>query len=272
MSRLLVAAALVGFACLGQVRAAAAQEATEPEPAPAPAPTPAAAPAPAPVPAPVTTVFIDPAAPPPPAGIVQTQRVDTVVVAEPGSHVAVHHAEASPYTPDRTRRGAIIASSIVWGVGALVLGGGYLAAHGNETCTYTPTTSGAGTCTQDSATDWLVAYDLDMAIVPSSPRWAVGDVTGALIFTGLRGASVAAASLVQSDDAFGPVVLGFLVPVTLGVLDLVFTPHRESIQGDGGPRTASAMDGLHLVSLAPAPVTGPDRRVDGGSLHLTASF
>jgi hypothetical protein len=243
MSRLLVGAALIGIACL-QVRAAAAQE----EPAPAPAPA------------------------PPPVGIVQTQHVDTVVVAEPGSRVAVHNAEASPYAPDPARKGAIIASSIGWGLGALVLGGGYLGTHGSETCTYA-TGSGASQCTHNGATDWLVAYDLDMAIVPSIPRWVVGDVSGALIFTGLRGASVAAASLVQwSDDAFGPVVLGFLVPVTLGVVDLVFTPHRESLQRDDAPRTASATGGLHLLSLAPAPVTGPDRRVDGGSLHLTASF
>ena len=255
--KLLVGWALAGFACL-PARTVAAQEAP-------PAP-------PTSLPAPAPTVVI---APPPPAlpagGIVQTQHVDTVVVAEAGSRVSVHNAPQSPYAPDPARKGALIASSIGWGLGTLVLGGGYLSVHGNESCTY-DSTANTSQCTQRDALDYLVAYDLNMAIVPSIPRWVVGDYTGALIFTALRGGSVVAASVIPGNDAFAPVVLGFLVPVTLGIVDSVFTPHRESLQHDGEPRTARTDTGFALTSFGPAPITGPDRRVNGGALRLSASF
>jgi hypothetical protein len=262
MKKILVGCMLAGLACL-HVGTAAAQETPE-----APSGTAPAAPV---APAPTVVVMAPPPPAPPPGGIVQTQRIDTVVVAEPGSKVSVHDSAPAPYAPDPARRGALIASSLGWGLGTLVLGVGYLSAHSSSSCSYDSTTYNS-TCTQNPATDWLVAYDLNMAIVPSIPRWVVGDYTGALIFTALRGGSVVSASLIQGNDAFGPVVLGFLVPVTLGIVDFVFTPHRESLQHDSEPHVARTDSGFSLTSFGPAPITGPDRRVNGGALRLSASF
>jgi hypothetical protein len=241
----------------------------------APAATPA--PASAAAGAPQTVVVLPQPAQPLPGGVVQTQHLGAVVVAETGSRVSVHN-EATVYLPpaepppDPGRRTAIIASSLVFGIGLPILGGGYLAQHGSQSCTYDPT-NGAR-CSRRDATDWLVTYDLDMAVVPSIPRWVVGDVTGAVVFTALRGASVALASAVAwGDDAYGPVVLGFFVPLTLGIVDLATTPHRKLAPAEQDTaRTASAAPGLTLTSFGPAPLTGADHRLNGGTLQMAASF
>jgi len=260
MPRLVLAAGVVALTC-SFVGVASAQD-----------PTPAAAPAPSP------SVMVLPApAQPPPAGVVQTQHVGAVVVAETGSSVSVHNAPtyylppAEP-PPDPGRRAAIITSSLVFGIGIPILGGGYLAQHGSQSCTYDP--ANGTRCSQRDAADWLVTYDLDMAVVPSIPRWVVGDVTGAVVYTVLRGASVTLASAVNwGSDAYGPVVLGFLAPLTLGIVDLATTPHRKlAAPEQDAARAASAAPGLTLTSFGPAPLTGADHRLSGGTLQMAASF
>ncbi len=262
-SRFAFAVVLTGLACL-HAQVASAQDAPYEPPDSAPAPTTA----------PTAPVVILPPPQAPPTGMVVTQHVDTVVVAEHGSHVTINPEppDAAEPPPDRARTGALIASSIGWGLGIVVLGAGYLGTHGSESCSYSAT--GGSQCTTLDGADWLVSYDLNMAVVPSIPRWVVGDTTGALVYTGIRGASVLAASLVQwgQNDSFGPAVLGFLVPVTLGIVDLAMTPRREALQHDREPHNAQAAPGFAVTSLGPAPLTGPDHRVDGGALRLSASF
>lgn len=249
--------ALIGCGCM-VARTAAAQNQTPTAP-PAPAPPPVVATTPA----------------PPPAAVVHTEHVDTVVVAEPGSNVSVHSRRDSPYARDPARKGALVASSIAWPIGTAVLGVGYLVQHDSSKCTYNYATS-VGSCQKNDATDWLVAYDLNMAITPSIPRWVVGDTTGALIYTSLRGASVVAASVVDwKDDAFGPVVLGFLLPLSLGVIDLAMTPHREDLKPaptDAPSEARAPRIAPTITAFGPAPLTGADHRVNGGMLRMSAMF
>jgi hypothetical protein len=206
----------------------------------------------------VTTVHAD---------VVQTQRIDTVVVAQPGSQVTLHEEHAAhDYAPDPARRAAMIASPIVFGLGGAVAGIAYTTAHAN--------------CYgSDCGNSSLVLYDLIVTGVPSAPRWVVGDVSGALIYTGLRGASVAAASLISwgndSQSWVGPFMLGFLAPVTLGIVDLATTPHREDLvpPPDGGhPEQSRSQTTPRLTGLSPMPLTDAHHRVSGGALGIAATF
>jgi hypothetical protein len=219
------------------------------------------------------------------AGVVRTNHVDTVVVAEPGSQVTVHRDAPGhhDYAPDGGRKAALIASPIVLGLGAAVFGIAYLTARGQSNCTYDNTyNSGTGqyvgseNCTSGDTVPPLVMYDVIVGAVPSAPRWVVGDVGGALLYTGARGASLVVASVVDwgngSNNWIGPFTLGFLVPMTLAIVDLATTPHRE----DMVPTKPSPDEG-HLLrpritGLSPVALTDAEHRVNGGVLNLTASF
>jgi hypothetical protein len=207
------------------------------------------------------------------AGVVNTNHVDTVVVAESGSQVTVNGngKGADRYAPDPARKAAIIASPIFFGVAGAVFGIAYLSQHATQTCTYNG--NGGASCTQNNGTPSLVAYDLTVAIVPSVPRWAVGDVNGALIFTGLRGASVLVASVVSwgndGSSWMGPFTLGFLAPVTLAIVDLATTPHREDLRA---PREAAVAPRFRVTSIAPTALTDPAHHLRGAALGLSATF
>jgi hypothetical protein len=210
--------------------------------------------APAPPPPPPPPVVIVSTLPP--AGVVQTNHVDTVIVVQPGSNVNVTQPSAEPHAPyvvDTARRDALIVTPIAWGIGTFVTGIGYL---GKEA-------SGS------PAGGWLAAYDVNMAFVPSIPRWVVGDWTGAAVFTGLRAASVISASLLPWKDALGPTTLGFLVPVALGAIDLATTPRRELTPP---PPTTAKKTGPSLTGVAPVALSDPNHHVNGGLVSLQATF
>jgi hypothetical protein len=120
------------------------------------------------------------------------------------------------YAPDSSRRAAIIASPIVYGLATVVTGVQALAADRDS-----------------ERSTALVAYGLVQAVVPSIPRLVVGDVGTAMVYGLVRGGSVAVASLVdwgKGDGAWqGPFYLGFLLPVTLAVVDMALTPHKEDL-------------------------------------------
>jgi hypothetical protein len=211
------------------------------------------------------------------AKTVKANHVDTVVVAEEGSTVTVHPRSHREYAPDPGRKAAII------GVGAAVAGLAYLSEHGQTTCTggfSSNQTVVTNTCTTNDASAALWTYNVIVAAVPSTPRWVVGDVMGALIYTGLRTASVVTASTIQwGNDAsswVGPFMLGFLAPVTLGIVDLATTPHREDLRPHDGqhddPADAKAQTGFHVSSIAPTTLMDPEHRVNGAMLTLGATF
>jgi hypothetical protein len=215
------------------------------------------------------------------AGVVRTNRVDTVVVAEPGSNVTVHgRSEAKKeYEPDPARKAAIIASPIILGVGGIAAGVAYLSAHNATNCN-SNYVNGQYTysCTHGDQVPPLVLYDVIVGAVPSAPRWIVGDVSGALLYTGLRGGSLLVASVVNwgSDTSswIGPFTLGFLLPVTLAIVDLATTPHREDLQPAPPKPSTDESRALRprITGITPVAITNPERRIDGMSLNLSATF
>jgi len=220
------------------------------------------------------------------AGVVNTHKVDTVVVAEPGSNVTVHGQKARPahpeYAPDPARRAAMIASPIVLGVGGAAAGIAYISARNSQHCTFSTVSTANGfteaeNCAHDNAVPSLVLYDVIVGAVPSAPRWVVGDVGGALLYTGLRGGSLLVASVIDwgsdSSSWIGPFTLGFLVPMTLAIVDMATTPHREDLQ----PQQKSPADQAkalrpRITGLSPAPVSDAQHRLQGAVLGLTATF
>jgi hypothetical protein len=161
------------------------------------------------------------------------------------------------YARDPERTGALIASSVVWGVGTFVTGIAYLVEKASsETCSGVYDASGVYTgsnCSRKSATGALVTYGAIVSITPSVPRFVVGDYSKALIYTGLRGASVLVASVVDwgHNDTTSwemPFLLGFAAPVALGIVDLVTTPHVEDL--DEKVSQYRGITGIAPVALA----------------------
>lgn len=185
------------------------------------------------------------------------------------------------YAPDSDRKAALIASSIGFGVGGAVSGIMYLVQYaeddsncGNHYVTYSdgtshyePVTSGCG---HTGSRTSLLTYGAIMTIVPSLPRFVVGDTTKGLIYSGLRGLSVATAALVDWGDNGdtrwqGPFLLGFVAPVTLGIIDLATTPHREDLA-----EKVTAKPGVN--SFSPVAVTDRSGKTHGALLSVGGLF
>lgn len=184
----------------------------------------------------------------------------------------------SRYARDPDRSAALIASSVTFGVGGAVAGVIYLVqqADANDHCgktrsnytgsgtTYYVDNSGCG-----GARASLITYGAIMTFVPSLPRFVVGDTTKGLIYTGLRGASFSIAALVNWGDNGdtkwqGPFLLGFAVPLTLGIIDLATTPHREDLE------QKVAKPGI--TSLSPVAVGDGHGHVSGAALSMGGIF
>ncbi len=215
------------------------------------------------------------------AQVVQTNRVDTVIVAEPGSNVTVHPSSHREYAPDPGRKAAIIAAPIVFGVGSALAGITYLAR--GTTCNTTFDANGSHeNCQSSDGKVALWTYNIIVAGVPSTPRWVVGDVMGALVYTGARTASVVVASAIDwghndSSSWLGPFMLGFAVPITLGIVDLATTPHREDLAPkddghDAHEARAAAPTGFRVSAIAPSTLEDPSHKVNGAMLNLSATF
>jgi hypothetical protein len=173
--------------------------------------------------------------------------------------------EKPRYARDPDRTGALIASSVVWGVGTFVSGIAYLVQYASDECTSTYDSSGSWTgdsCHHKSTTGALVTYGAIVSITPSIPRFVVGDTSKALIYTGLRAASVLVASVVDwgKNDATSwemPFLLGFAAPIALGIVDLATTPHREDLE-------EKAAQARGIIGFGAAPVA--DRRGTHGAM------
>ncbi len=158
------------------------------------------------------------------------------------------------YARDPERTGALIASSVVWGVGTLVTGTVYLAEKLD--CSMNDSLSGDGSSLTNSScksvTSAYVTYGTILSITPSVPRFVMGDYGKGLLYTGLRAASVFAASAVNfgsdATNAEMGFLLGFAAPVALGIVDLVTTPHREDL--DEKVAQARGVTGVAPVALA----------------------
>jgi hypothetical protein len=167
------------------------------------------------------------------------------------------------YAHDSERKAALIGSAIGFGVGGGIAGIMYLVQYTEErdrcndyryvrysdgTSRYEKDSSGCG---GGAARASLITYGAIVTFLPSIPRFVVGDTTKGLIYTGLRGVSFATAALVNWGDNGdtrwqGPFLLGFVAPITLGIIDLATTPHREDLV----EKEKAGITGISPVALA----------------------
>jgi hypothetical protein len=122
------------------------------------------------------------------------------------------------YAPDPARTGALIASSLVFGLGTAAAGMAYLGSLATEH--------------GDPSKPALVAMGLFLTAPPSVPRFVVGQTGMGVLWTALRASSFALGTMVDwEDDTYMlPATLTFIVPLTLGIVDLATTPHREQLE------------------------------------------
>lgn len=133
------------------------------------------------------------------------------------------------YAPDPGRKAALIASSLVFGLGTLASGTTYvlnIAERGVGDCSLLES------CNNRKAAPALYAMGAILTFTPSVPRFVVGDVGMGLLWTGLRGGSFALGTAINwgSEGAFMPLTFAFIAPLTLGIIDLATTPHRENLR------------------------------------------
>lgn len=187
------------------------------------------------------------------------------------------------YAPDPDRKAAVIASAIGFGVGGAVAGVMYLVQYSDD---YSRCRSGHYVNYSDGTGRWekdesacggggsrasLLTYGAIVTFLPSLPRFVVGDTNRGLVYTGLRGASFATAALVNwgnnSETSWqGPFLLGFVVPLTLGIIDLATTPHREDLV------SADKVAKPRVTSLAPVAISDRQGKPHGAVLTLEGLF
>ncbi|GAC1394552.1 MAG: hypothetical protein NVSMB47_03680 [Polyangiales bacterium] len=155
---------------------------------------------------------------------------------------------APRHADDSDRSAALVASAIVFGVGAGISSFVYAVRYSDDD----DACGGGdlGRCGHPHATPWLFGYGLLVSATPSVPRAVVGDTGRTLLFTGLRATAVLAAVLIHWGDDHstrwqGPFVLGFAAPVALGIVDLVTTPDREEL----APQTAARSPSFRLAPI-----------------------
>jgi hypothetical protein len=180
---------------------------------------------------------------------------------------------ASRYQRDPERTGALIVSSIGFGLGAFISGITYLVEYSKSCSNFydsgTGTTVGTQCSNDTSKRNSLIAYGAIVSVTPSIPRFVVGDTTGGLVYSIARAASVTTAAFVHwgSDGDTnwqGPFLLGFAAPITLGIIDLATTPHREDLEPE--------KDTGGIKGLGPVAVTDPHGNVHGAILSLDGTF
>jgi hypothetical protein len=150
------------------------------------------------------------------------------------------------WAPDPARRNALIASSIVFGLGTMLSGTAYaMSAITSSVCNSWSDTSCFG-----PSKPALYAMGAFVTVTPSIPRFVVGDYGKAILYTALRGGSFAAGALIDWSDPtyLVPITLTFIAPVTLGIIDLATTPHREQLE-------AKSANGFQLLGVGPTVAT-----------------
>ncbi|MDI1476115.1 hypothetical protein [Polyangium sp. y55x31] len=148
------------------------------------------------------------------------------------------------YAPDPGRRGALIASSIIFGLGTATTGAAYVISFSvNAACSATEV------CGVEPSKSALYAMGTILTITPSVPRFVVGDWGKGLLYTALRGGSFVAGTMIEWGDPtyLVPVTFAFLAPLTLGIVDLATTPHREQLEA----KKKNAAGSFELQGIGP---------------------
>ncbi len=159
------------------------------------------------------------------------------------------------YAPDPARKGALIASSLLFGLGTLGAGAAYVASTLPDRRASCGLGDSCGDLPGEPSKPALYTMGGFLTLTPSIPRLVVGDVGLSLLLTGLRGGSFAAGTLIDwKDDTYMlPVTFALIVPLTIGIVDLATTPHREDLE-DKKPSDASAKP--RLRGLGPTAIAG----------------
>lgn len=147
------------------------------------------------------------------------------------------------YAPDPGRKAALITSSLIFGLGTAASSMAYL----------TSLAVGA-VSNEEPSRPALLAMGAFLTVPASIPRFVVGDVGRGLLFTALRGGSFALGSMVTWEDPTYtlPVMLSFVAPLTLGIVDLATTPHREQLERKQDTAKAKKAKPIELDSLGPS--------------------
>jgi len=134
------------------------------------------------------------------------------------------------WAPDPSRRNALIASSIVFGLGTMLSGTAHVVSY-SASAVCGDLTFGSMTCAEPSNAG-LYTMGAFLTFTPSIPRFVVGDYGKAILYTALRGGSFAAGAFVDWNDPsyLVPITFSFIAPLTLGIIDLATTPHREQLE------------------------------------------
>ena len=144
-----------------------------------------------------------------------------------GPRLALDTKAKPKWAPNPARRNALIFSSITFGLGTMLTGAAYLvSATASALCDF------GDACHAEPSQGALWAMGAILTATPSIPRFVVGDVGTGLLYTGVRGGSFAAGVLVDWEDPtyLVPLTFAFIAPLTLGIVDLATTPHREQIE------------------------------------------
>ncbi len=152
------------------------------------------------------------------------------------------------WAPDPSRRNALIGSSIIFGLGTMLSGSAYtVSLMTSALCSDRLTTW----CNEPSKPA-LYAMGAFLTFTPSIPRFVVGDYGKAILYTALRGGSFAAGAFVDWNDPsyLVPITFSFIAPLTLGIIDLATTPHREQLEN-----RSAASNSFQLLGLGPTVAT-----------------
>ena len=131
------------------------------------------------------------------------------------------------WAPDPGRRNMLIVSSLTFGLGTMLTGTAFVvSALGDAIC------DGGRTCGMNTSKAALYGLGTVLTVPASLPRFYMGDTGTGLLYTALRGASFLAGALIDFDDPtyLVPISLAFIAPLTLGIIDLATTPHREQME------------------------------------------
>lgn len=159
------------------------------------------------------------------------------------------------YAPDPGRKAALITSSLLFGLGTAA-----------SSLAYTSSLISGAITGEDTSRPALIAMGAFLTVPASIPRFVVGDVGRGLLFTALRGGSFALGSMVNWEDPTYtlPVTLTFIAPLTLGIIDLATTPHREQLERKQDMATAKKPKALELDSLGPTVAKDREGRTTAG--------
>lgn len=129
--------------------------------------------------------------------------------------------------PDPARRAAIITSSLLFGLGTVGAGSAFV----------------VSVAVDRPSEPALYTLGGVLTLSPSLPRFVVGDWGVGLLLTAVRGGSFAAGAFVDWKDEtyILPTMLSFVVPFTVGIVDLATTPKRKRPEPQVGKHVASSV-------------------------------